>query len=146
MKIIKFATIFALTFLVTTTLVAQQAEKTLVKAFNLQGHDLIQIELDGPVEVRTWKQNILRVQMVIKLENGSENLLKSLVQIGRYNLKSGIGEQGFHIFAPNMKREVKIGGKVINESLTYVIYAPEGVQVKLPNTASTQVVEVDSSL
>jgi hypothetical protein len=145
MRIYKIIPITTLLLLLTTGLIAQQAEKTLVKAFNLQGHQLIEVDLEGPVEVRTWNQKILRVQMRIQLENGSNNLLKSLVQIGRYNLKSGMGEAGYQIYAPNLDREVKIGGQLIKENLTYVIYAPEGVQLKLPNEASTQLVLPDAS-
>lgn len=139
MKIYKAAPIAALFLLISTMVVAQQAEKTLVKAFNLQGHQLVEVKMDGPVEVRTWKETTLRVQMNVKLENGSEALLKSLVQIGRYNMKSNTAEGGFQIFAPNLEREVKIGGELIQENYSFVIYAPEGVQVKLPNEASTHI-------
>ena len=71
----------------------QQVEKTLVKSFNLEGNQQVALQMDGPIEVRTWNNNFLRVQMQVTLREGSEALLKSLVQAGRYNLRHEIEEE-----------------------------------------------------
>ncbi|MCH2084271.1 MAG: hypothetical protein MK226_17880 [Saprospiraceae bacterium] len=116
---------------------AQQAEKTLVKTFNLHGNNVVRLDMNGPVEVRTWKNPTMRVQMTISSENGSNALLKSLVQSGRYNLRSTQGEEGLVINAPAFKREVKLGKTLIQENLSFVIYAPENTSVRWSNEAST---------
>ena len=116
---------------------AQQAEKTLVKTFNLHGNNVVRLDINGPVEVRTWKNPTMRVQMTISSENGSNALLKSLVQSGRYNLRSTQGEEGLVINAPAFKREVKLGKTLIQENLSFVIYAPENTSVRWSNEAST---------
>lgn len=116
---------------------AQQAEKTLVKTFNLHGNNVVKLDVNGPVEVRTWKNPTMRVQMTISLENGSNALLKSLVQSGRYNLRSTQGEEGLVVNAPAFKREVKLGETLIQENLSFVIYAPENTSVRWSNEAST---------
>ena len=135
--------IYTLTFLLcaTSLTLAQQAEKTLVKSFNLQGNQVVVMDLEGPVELKTWNNDIMRVQMTIQLENGTEAMLKSLVKAGRYNLHSTVIDEGFKVFSPGMHREVTVRGQALQESISYLVYAPERVLVKMANEASTQVVE-----
>ena len=113
----------------------QQAEKTLVKSFNLNGYESVAIGMDAPVEVRTWNNPFLRVQIQISLENGSDALLKSLVQAGRYNLRYEIIDGEYNVYAPSLDRIVKIGGKPLNDQVQFVVFAPEGVTVMLPENA-----------
>lgn len=133
----KYYILATLLLLVGTSLFAQQAEKTLVKTFNLHGNNVVKLDVNGPVEVRTWNSSTMRVQMTISSENGSNALLKSLVQSGRYNLRSTQGEEGLVVNAPAFKREVKLGETLIQENLSFVIYAPENTSVRWSNEAST---------
>ncbi len=127
-----------LLLLVTTVSYSQtQVERTLVKSFNLKGSDVILLDLDGAVEVKEWKKGIVRVQMDINLEDGSASMLKSLIQVGRYNLISKIEENDFKIYAPAMNKEIKVRGKVLKENIVYTVFAPENVIVKMANEAST---------
>ncbi len=124
----------------------QEVEKTLVKSFNLEGNQVITFEVQGPVEVQTWSNNYLRVQIQVSLESGSEALLKSLVQAGRYNLRSEEKEGAYTIVAPNLGREVRIGGKPIAEKVSFLINAPENVQVKVREIQEGALAEASSAL
>ena len=115
----------------------QAAEKTLVKSFNLQGKQIVELDLDGPVQVKTWKNDILRVQMSVALTNGSSTILKSLVQVGRYNLKSSIKDEVFSIFLPGLERSVKVRGTLLEEQVSFLVFAPEYIEVKLSGTATS---------
>ena len=66
-------------------------------------------------------------------------MLKSLVTTGRYNLYSKIEDTDFKIFAPGMKKGFTIGGHEYNEWVSYIVYAPENVIVKMAGEASTDV-------
>lgn len=118
----------ALLLFVTTSLIGQQvAEKTLVKSFNLGGLQTVSLDVDAPVEVTSWDQPFLRIQMHIELENGSEGLLKSLVRAGRYSLTAEQKEGVYHIIAPNLDREVKISGQPLSDRVSFVVKKPRNV-------------------
>lgn len=124
----------------------QQAEKTLVKSFNLNGYESVAIGMDAPVEVRTWNNPFLRVQIQISIENGSDALLKSLVQAGRYNLRYEIIDGEYNVYAPSLDRIVKIGGKPLTDQVQFVVFAPEGVTVMLPENAEEPTEEITESV
>ena len=126
-----------LLLLVTTSSYSQtRVEKTLVKSFNLKGNDVVVLDLEGEVEVREWKNDIMRVQMTINLDEGTSSMLKTLIQVGRYNLVSKDQEE-FLIYAPAMNKEIKVRGKVLKENIVYTVFAPENVTVKMAGEAST---------
>ena len=132
-----FLTIFTLIFAI--TIATSQSEKTLVKSFNLKGMQVVVLDLDGEVEVREWKNSIMRVQLTIMIERGNDSMLKSLVRAGRYNLYSEVSDEDFKIFAPGTKKEMRVSGQNLNEDITYIVYAPENVIVKMAGEASTDV-------
>ena len=119
------------------TLHGQQAEKTLVKSFNLKGNQFVLLDLDGNVEVKEWNNGLMRVQITVALENGTEAMLKSLVQAGRYNLKGDDTSGEFKVVAPGLQRKVTVRGHELVENISYTIFAPEKVNVRLNNQAST---------
>ena len=124
----------------------QQVEKTLVKSFNLEGNQQVALQMDGPIEVRTWNNNFLRVQMQVTLREGSEALLESLVQAGRYNLRHEIEEETYKVLAPMLAMEVKVGGKPLQDEVSYIVFAPENVIVKVPDSKSASAEAPSSSL
>jgi hypothetical protein len=139
---------FTLTILLlfaTTTLIGQQVEKTLVKSFNLGGLQTVALNVDAPVEVVDWDQPFLRVQMHIELDRGSEALLKSLVRAGRYNLTAEETEDIYSIVAPNLNREIKIGGQPLNDQVSFVVKKPRNVAFT-PSEMEEKTGETASSL
>jgi hypothetical protein len=119
-----------------TASLAQNTEKVLVKSFNLQGAQEVKLQLNGPVEVKTWDQDILRVQMTISLGNLSESLLKSLIQAGRYNLRAEMNSGAMQISAPASTKEVRINGTLINEQFSFIVFAPSKVHVEIDTDTS----------
>jgi len=130
-----FLTIFTLIFAITIAI--SQSEKTLVKSFNLKGMQVVVLDLDGDVEVIEWNNTIMRVQLTIIIDRGNDSMLKNLVRSGRYNLYSKISDEDFKIFAPGMKKIMKVSGQDLNENISYLVYAPENVIVRMAGEAST---------
>ncbi len=138
MKVLRTLTNVLLLTLMGFALSAQTADRTLVKSFNLKGHDAVVLDLKGDVDVQHWPKELVRIQISIQLENGTESILKSLILTGRYNLKDSITEDGFLIQAPGLLKGVKLKDKVLKEQLSYIVFAPDNVQVTLSDTSATQ--------
>ncbi|MEO1262258.1 MAG: hypothetical protein AAFZ15_25860 [Bacteroidota bacterium] len=114
-------------------LFAQNAEKTLVKGFNLSGFEsvLIDVPPKHDVEIKDWNQDQMRVIMTVSLGNGSDLMLKSLVKVGRYNIDAGDQEGAMRVFLPGLEREVKLrSGKELIENIRFEIYKPSNFLVK----------------
>ena len=117
---------------------AQQAEKTLVKSFNLSGQTAVFLDLEGEMEVITWSEPQMRVQMKINLQNGNENMLKSLVTAGRYNLNTKVENGTYSIVAPGLDRQIKLsGGQMLGEQISFQVFAPKNVSVTTRSSDST---------
>ncbi len=125
--------------LAATGLFAQTVEKTLVRSFNLQNSQEVALQLDAPVEVQTWGQKIMRIQMNVRLERGSESMLRSLVQAGRYNIKGELIEGQYVVNVPGLAREVLVNSSALPESISYIISVPEGVHIDLQAGSSVSV-------
>ena len=122
----------------------QGAEKVLVKSFNLDGSQLVQLDIQGDVEVREWSNNYLRVQMTVQIENGTEALLKSLVRAGRYNLYAQSTDGACRIGSPGLVKQVRIGEEALKEHLSYVVYSPANVEIEQSgNEAATSRAEME---
>ena len=131
---------FIASLLITSMVFAQNnTEKTLVKSFNLQGSQLVMLDMDADYEIRPWANTYMQVQMTVGLENGSEAMLKSLIQARRYNLDSANLEGDLKVFAPGLARTVSVGGKELLENFSLVIYVPSEVEVKPFMEATTEV-------
>lgn len=138
----KSLTIFLLS--IASLAFAQSAEKTLVKSFPLEAKT-VSVDLIGATEVKTWDNDLLRVQMTITLHNGSEAVLKSLISAGRYNLIATVENGQTIISAPGMAREVQVGGKALQDDVSFIIYAPKNAAIKLSNTNSISQSNTDGS-
>ncbi|MEO1517815.1 MAG: hypothetical protein AAFV95_22535 [Bacteroidota bacterium] len=143
-----FKTLFTaiLIALISQTAFAQVAEKTLVKSFNLKGQQLVVLNLEGDVQVQEWNNDIMRIQMGISIPNVHTTTLKSLVQAGRYHLRSKVEEDSYLVYAPGLEKEVKIRGQKLNEKITYTVYAPRNVLVKMADEASTSNAELGTKM
>lgn len=107
------------------SLQAQQVEKVLVKSINPEATKSVLIQMNYPVEVQTWSGKIIRVQMNVGLENGSENILKSLVSAGRYNVRAKANGEIMVLTLPSMAKEVRVGGQELKESISLTVFIPE---------------------
>lgn len=121
------------------SLSAQSEEKTLVKAFNLEGNQVVTVALEGDIEVQTWQNSTMRIMINVSLENGNDAILKSLVQARRYFLKSESDEGGMKVFAPGLDKKVTVRGTELKEQISYVVFVPEYVTVKTGDEATTDI-------
>lgn len=122
--------------LVATGLFAQSVEKTFVRSFNIQDSQEVIIDIEAPVSVESWSQKIMRIQMNVGLERGSESMLRSLVQAGRYNLKGELANGQYVVKAPGLEREVRVNGQTLPENVSLTVFVPEGVHIELLDSAS----------
>ncbi len=131
----KFITFLALVCV--TNLAVGQAQKTLVKSFNLQGKDMVMLDLKGDVEVQEWNNSTAKVMMTIELANSNSGMLKYMVTKGRYNIKTQPKSEGLLFYTPGLERPIKTRTGVMKENITYVVYLPSGVDAKIMDTAES---------
>jgi hypothetical protein len=108
----------------------------------LEGNDFVELDLNGQVEVKEWSNSLMRVHVTIGIETGSDAMLKSLVTAGRYNLKANETAEGLMIDAPGLARTITVRGVELKENITYVIYKPEDVTLRLTNEASSNSADI----
>jgi hypothetical protein len=109
----------------------QSSEKILVSTINMNQQNTLIFDLEGPVEVRKWSDSFVQVQAAIFIENSNDAVLKSLVQAGRYQLKNRITADGLVVEAPSLGKQVSVGGVTLKERMSYLVYVPENITVKL---------------
>jgi len=118
-----------------STVSAQTAAKTFSKSFYAQGKGLLQLDLPGSVEVKTWDSPTIRFEINVSLASGNNSMLNELANVGRYNLtaKSLMGEDVLIINAPNLQKQVKIKGVILKENVSYTVYVPKRMGIEMPN-------------
>ena len=133
MKLSKvFSTLFSF-LLLGNLLIAQSAERTLVKSFNAADVTELTLDVSGPIIVQEWKGDLIRVQMKVSLENGHDRLLKSMVAARRFNLTSKNVDGAMTILSSSLDKKITIGGKEIIEVVHYTVQVPENISVNIPN-------------
>ena len=138
-------TIFAICLFMSVHMFAQNAERTLVKSFNLNGNNSLILDLEGEVNVQHWNKELVRVQIHIKAEDITDSVLKALIIAGRYNLLERVGEDGFVISSPELHKEITIRGQRLKDHITYTVYAPETVIVQLADESATYLENTEDS-
>ncbi|MEN9610342.1 MAG: hypothetical protein RLZZ628_1156 [Bacteroidota bacterium] len=116
-----------------------QTEKIFAKSFHPQGRQTLVLNLADKVEVREWDNPMVRIQIKIALSNSGEGLLKALVETGRYHLSTVFEEQTVTVAAPRMTVPVQLGNGS-KELVSYLIFAPRNVAVKIDVDASKKMV------
>ena len=146
MKTLRILTTVSLAIMIASSAVSQQAEKILVKSFNLKGNTIVLMDVKGNIEVKEHKRDFIRVQMAIELRNGTSSILCSLIKAKRYNLVGSVVDDHFVLNMPSLEKRVKVGGKELSEKVSYTVFAPSDVLVKLSNdTSASRLVGKNSS-
>lgn len=146
MKTLRIFTTVLLAIMIANSGLAQQAEKILIKSFNLKGSSIVLMDVDGDVEVKEHNGKIIRVQLAIELINGTSSILCSLIKAKRYNLIGALKDDQFVLSMPSLEKRVSVGGIELTEKVSYTIFAPADVIVKLSNESSaSNVAEKNSS-
>ncbi len=128
--------------------VAQQAQKTLLKTFPLNGQEQVVLNLDGDVHIERWNNPTVRVQMEITYHNANVNIMKYLISKGRYNLTTEGTADGLAITNPNTGKNVQISkeGKILKETIAYKVFLPENVSFIVAEKSQASVVSNDGEI
>lgn len=116
---------------------AQNAEKTMLKAFNLNGKTEVQLQLPGTVDVRTWDGTTVKIQIAVSLPNGNSAMLNDLANIGRYNLSARPEGQSLIISADNLAKIIKVKGQDLKENISFLVFVPKSVVIKTFDATTT---------
>lgn len=117
----------------TITMTQAQASKTLVKSVALAGAEEVIIDLPGLVENSEWDNDFVRVTTYLTVGNMSENIVKQLVLVGRYNLETNLDEATgvLVITMPKISNQVRVKGVALVETLRFEVQAPAGYTVAI---------------
>jgi hypothetical protein len=101
----------------------------LVKSFNLEGNNAIQLILPGIVETKEWDNSYMRIEMRICVQHVNETLLRTLIESGRYNIYGKSEEGVYKVFIPGLSKQVKVGGKEIEETFSFIVSYPSSAGI-----------------
>lgn len=134
MKRLKLFSALMSLMLLSQSFLAQSAQRTLVKSFNVHNLELVNFDIDGTTEVQEWDQPMLRVQMEIQLENGNDKVLRGLIAAKRFDLDSKRVDDQLTIFSDKLAKNVTFRGEEIVENVKFTIKAPRGLMVNFPGS------------
>jgi hypothetical protein len=128
-------TLFFLLFASTASVLAQ-VEKPYFQVFDVN-EDIksIKIETTDSFQVRKWNGVQLMVDMSIRLDGGTMDLLGVVIFDNRYAYETN--NKGTHlVISPKMMRrenvKIKYMGTVCTEKITMTIYLPDGFEMRSP--------------
>ena len=106
---------------------------TLVSSKNIKNASELVVDLDGEIITDTWSKNpIVRIEMEIKVDDISKEVVKHLVTKRRFYVKTMVLEDGStKIYMPNLKIPVYINGRLLSEDISYRLLVPENVLVRI---------------
>jgi len=115
----KLSILFALLFISVFTFA-----QTTVKTFDPAGASLIKLDFKTKqADDKKWDNETIRIQMEIHT-NMPETIMKQLVKAGRYNLSGKrIGDQ-FVITAPNINKNITVGGVTLDDQVHVHVERP----------------------
>ncbi len=127
-----------------TTITQAQTSKTLVKSVALAGTQEVVVNLPGAVESSEWDNDFIRVTTYLTVENMSENIVKQLVLVGRYNLESNLDEATgtLLITMPKIGNQVRVKGVALVETLRFEVQAPAGYKVGVQQASADNFLRV----
>ncbi len=105
------------------------ADKTMLKSFNLHGISTIRLDLPGQVEIKTWDNPTVKIEIAVSLANGNAAMLNELANVGRYNLTEKTTGTEMTISAENLSKIIKVRGQELKEHIAFLVYAPKDVPV-----------------
>lgn len=92
---------------------------------------IINLEIENPkLEVHYTSGSRIMIETHVKLKHSNPSIIDFMVKHGRYDLSFEDHENGKELFIQEKKQlpEVKLKGKVLEESISYVIYIPRSIK------------------
>ena len=103
---------------------------TLVSSKNLKNTTELVVDLDGEINTDTWTKDYVRIEIEIKANDISREVIKHLVRKGRFRLKTQeLNSESILLYMPNLKLPVFINGNKLSEDISYKISVPKGIKV-----------------
>ena len=132
---------FIATMFAVGVLSAQDDDKTLLKTLNPENSNAVVLDFAYTTKAEEWKEPNIRIMMTVKLTNGNDNVLKQLVQVGRYNVEGKKEGDKYIVSIPGLKKDVTVKGVKMEEEVAVTILVPTGITVS--NSTGTAI-EVES--
>lgn len=132
MKAFTFPNLSATLLLLLTALtpVTAQVEKTFVQSFNPQGLPVVLADLKGDIQIETWTQPTVRLQLTVRIKNANETSLRTLITTGRYRLYGKSEGTTFYITAPSLRRDAQLNNTTIHEEFEVKVFVPENINLE----------------
>lgn len=121
MKVFSF---LAALFLISSSVFAQESDKTLVKTLNPEECPNVQIDIKNKgMSAEPWDEGTIRVQLEVKA-NIPSAVLAQLVKAGRYSIDGSKDGETYIVSAPNLEKSITIGGKDLEEEIKITVQTP----------------------
>ncbi len=106
---------------------------TLISSKNVKDASELVVDLDGDIYTDKWKKdNIVRIEIEIKANDITREVVKHLVKKGRFRVKTRQLENGsVLIYMPNVKLPAYINGRLLSEDISYKLLIPENLPVRI---------------
>ena len=104
-----------------------QAQRSVVKAFNPLGQRTLVLDLPGEVAILPAPGDLIQIEAEVRISNTTDAVLKALIHAMRYELSA---ERDTHALLIRPVRDlvpVTVRGVVLDESVRYTVYLPEGM-------------------
>lgn len=106
----------------------EPATITLVSSKNINGATQLVVDLEGEVIADNWTKDYIHIEIEIKANDLSQEVIKHLERIGRFQTKiQNLDLESMRLYMPNLKLPVYINGKKLSEDITYKISVPKNV-------------------
>ena len=123
--------IFSFTILFSAGLFAQ-SETVLTKEVGLEASTSTVINLPGTVNLKRWDSEHIKIVANVQI-NFDETILKRLMMVGRYSIKTTVNNNTIVIDMPTVDRYVAIKGVELIDIFNFDIYAPDGYRIFVKN-------------
>ncbi len=106
---------------------------TLVSSKNIKDAGELVVDFDGEIITDTWnKDALVRIVMEIKSDDVTKEVVKYLVSEGRFMIKiKHLDDGSVALYMPNIKKEIYINGQRLSEDISYQLFVPENVLVRV---------------
>ena len=131
MKTLKNLFCSALFILLSALVSAQEpATITLTSSKNINDAKELIVDLEGDIITDTWDKDYIRIEMEIKADEVSKEVVKYLVRKNRFRIKTQyLNSESIMFYTPNLNLPVYINGRKLSENISYKISVPKNVSV-----------------
>ena len=115
---------------------SSQVTKVFTKSVSIQSTDRAYLLLPGPVKKEIWKEDYLRITVLVKTDQINDNVLQRLFTVGRYSIDIAENElfAYLNITMPKALHMVTVKGIEMKEVYSFFVQYPDGYELMLKET------------